>query len=50
MIYCYNNVILKQKVNLRCGKCEATVVCPLISTETCVFGGFELFSTNIFDL
>lgn len=50
MIYCYNNEILKQEARLQCGKCDATAVCPFISTEVCAFGGFKLFSTNIFDL
>jgi hypothetical protein len=50
MIYCYNNEILKQEAHLRCGKCGAVVACPFISPKVCIFGGFKLFSTNIFNL
>ena len=50
MIYCYNNEILKQEARLECGRCEATVICPFISSDVCMFGGFKSLSTNIFDL
>lgn len=50
MIYCSNNEILKQEANLQCSKCEATAICPFISPDVCLFGGFKSLSTNIFDL